>query len=486
MKNFHVKLIVQTGMLAVVLSACGTDSSKKDECKENVDPIAKKNCASAAKDENGGTTGAGESFVLRGSITSAFAVNVDGQDYGDMEEYFTAENARLPEKVKAAGYEGFETRFDAAIGFRDLSVGMTVYVQPKANRGYANRTVVAQNDTFAVVLPAEAAGDVYQVRAVKRIAVVLTKGQEIKSHCWNFSAIDLEVPYAEKDKPIVLDHFKSSLTTYECVQDPGAQSLEIPANSDTPTPYSPNGTLPAGAGGPVAINDGFRGFLKPGIGGDPSKQDPIYQAFGSASMFSDITQGSNPADVIGRWAYYKFDPAGGACESDANLYEDYDCRLMNGATGVVFYENIRAEYLDPHAVWPTSLAEAYKALGCGFVLATDAGPKCGKIDAAIKGKIAPGVGNLFGNGDGISMLGSHGEWHFFKYVADGGFCASDTKISGENNCGVLLDATNKIVFFKNLRPEYLKAGATWPASEADALTSIGCTVVEGESGPICQ
>lgn len=469
-----------------VLGACGVDTSKKDECKANVDPTAKKACASATKDESSGQKVDGESFILRGSITSAFVVNVDGHEYGDMEEYFTAENALLPAMVKDAGYDGFEARFDAAIGFRDLSVGMTVYVQPQANRGYANKTVVAQNETFAVVLPAEAAGDVYQVRAVKRIAVVLTKGQEIKKFCYNFSAIDLEVPYAEKDKPIVLDNFKSSLTTYECVQEPGAQSLEIPANSDTPTPFNPNGSLPAGAGGSVKINDGFRGFLKPGVGGDPSKQDPVYQAFGSASMFSDITQGSNPADVIGRWAYYKYDSAGGACESDANLYEDYDCRLMQGATGIAYFENIRAEYLDQHAVWPTSLAEAYKALGCGFVLATDAGPKCGKIDAAIRGKIAPGTGNLFGNGDGISPLGSHGEWHFFRYVTDGGFCTSDTKVSGDLSCGVLLTSTNKIVFYKNLRPEYLDQAATWPASEADALTSIGCTFTQGTNGPICQ
>ena len=171
-----------------------------------------------------------ESVEFHGAVTSAFSITVDGVRYEDSEDFYTQEVQRLPAKVESAGYTGWTAKFDAVLGFSDLSRDMTVYISPTEKRGYTGKTSVGSDATFRVELPSAASDSSYNVRAVKRVNVVLTKDGEIKKFCYNFSAVDKNVSLNETDKPIVLDTFTSKLTLYACEsqQTDGIQIPEAP------------------------------------------------------------------------------------------------------------------------------------------------------------------------------------------------------------------------------------------------------------------
>jgi hypothetical protein len=313
-------------------------------------------CAAQKQAQKDAAAGMVQDFVIRGSVNSAFALTVDGQDYDDIESYFTAESARLPSKVKDAGYEGYTVRFDAAIGFNDLTQGMTVYIAGKEKRGYQTKTLIAKNDTFAAKLPAEAAGDVYQIKANKRIGIILTKGSEIKKFCYNFAAVDLEVPYEMVDDPIILSNFKSSLTTYECQQDAGSDSLKVPENSDKPTEYTTTKATTA----KVFIHDSLRNQIKPGMTvlalnyilgdidyktGDPGIHDrPVGEMHASEGY-----------QVVG----FNYHETSGICEAEVSTsIATGDCYyIYDWSKTIIYQQGIRLEYLAPGESWP-SLEEA--------------------------------------------------------------------------------------------------------------------------------
>lgn len=273
-------------------------------------------------------------FQLRGSVTSVFEVNVDDKSYPDLESYFSAESANLPAKVLAAGFEGYTARFDAQLGYRDLYIGMYVFVQGANGRGYQSQTIIARDGTFSFSLPSDAAGDTYKIKASKRVSVYIAKGEEVKKFCWNFSATDLDVPYTEKDKPIIISTFKSTLTAYECQQDKGSESLEIPANSEKPKEVQKVEVTAA----PV-INNDYREIIFTG---------GSYWFPGTDSGV--LCPGSSLTTHLIDYSY-----ASGFCEK--KLSDDgKDCSIgigwvtASGAT-VVYQEGIRLEYLKVGAVW---------------------------------------------------------------------------------------------------------------------------------------
>lgn len=154
--------------------------------------------------------------TFNGSVVSAFTITVDGIRYDDSEDFYTQEVMRLPSKVAAAGYSDWNATFDAVLGFNDLARDMMVYIAPTEKRGYSGQAAVGTNAKFLVELPTAARDSSYNVRAVKRVNVLLTRAGETKRFCYNFSAVDKNVPFNEKDKPIVLDTFVSKLTLYAC------------------------------------------------------------------------------------------------------------------------------------------------------------------------------------------------------------------------------------------------------------------------------
>lgn len=166
---------------------------------------------------------------ISGSISGAFDVIVDGEHYNDIEAYYSAEIERLGERVSEAGYEDYSSELDAKLGFKDLTRDMMVYLSPANGRGTAAKAYVNYDDSFFFRLPSMTADGTYRLKAVKRISIVLTKDDEIKKFCFNFSA-QAEVELIEsKAEPIVLTDFESSVTKYSCEQ-AEKSGLDIPSN----------------------------------------------------------------------------------------------------------------------------------------------------------------------------------------------------------------------------------------------------------------
>lgn len=192
--TFHFASLY-TVVSLVLTSACGQDDGS----------------GSASNDQS--DTG---NVTFNGSVVSAFSITVDGVAYEDSEDFYTQEVTRLPDKVAAAGYAGWQASFDAVLGFSDLAHDMMVYIAPTEKRGYSGQSSVDRDASFRVELPAEAQDSSYNVRAVKRVNLILHKDGETKRFCYNFSAVDKNVAFNEQDKPIILDTFVSKLTLYSC------------------------------------------------------------------------------------------------------------------------------------------------------------------------------------------------------------------------------------------------------------------------------
>lgn len=343
-------------IIAATLAACGKE---KDGCS-NSDTSAingKDGCKAETKgiEKDAATV---DQFVLRGSITSAFAVTVDGEAFNDLESFYTTEVGRLPAKVQKQGYAGYDVKFDAAIGFDSLYQGMTVYIQGAEKRGYQARTTVARDGTFAVNMEPDAAGDTYMIRANKRVAVILSKdGETPKKYCYNFSAVDLSVPYAEKDKPIQISSFTSTITALDCVAD-APTGINLPANADAASTQ----TVTEGGAVTTPIIDAARNLIRPGL-----EASNIYTVFGGGPTtyreFGDI---EGPGSAGGWWRLDYFTAASGLCAKDANIYLDTDCRVLIDlrAAGMpmLWADGVRAEYLAPGATFPTE-ADIKKLLG---------------------------------------------------------------------------------------------------------------------------
>ena len=164
-----------------------------------------------------------------GFVGGVFEIEVDGINYADSETYYTEEMNKLPEKLEQAGYVGYEFELDAEVGFEDLWNSMTVYISPTDKQGFQGRSEVNREGAFAITLPAEANDQYYKVKANKRINLILTKGDEVKKTCFNFSAIDKSVPFSDSQKPIVLTEFVTRISAYECTVNAGT-GIEIPEN----------------------------------------------------------------------------------------------------------------------------------------------------------------------------------------------------------------------------------------------------------------
>jgi hypothetical protein len=167
-----------------------------------------------------------------GFVANAFEVTVDGTVYQDLEDFYTQEMDRLPEKVQAAGYDpSYKIDLEAEIGFSDLWNGMQVYLLSTGKQGYQGQAAVGSNGAFTVTLPDAALNDTFKVRANKRIRVVISNGSEQQNLCYNFSAREKSVQLTENSKPIILDSFDTSLTKYDCPASEVGSGLEVPSST---------------------------------------------------------------------------------------------------------------------------------------------------------------------------------------------------------------------------------------------------------------
>jgi hypothetical protein len=172
--------------------------------------------------------------VFSGYVMSAFEIEVDGERYSDMEDFYTKELARLPQKIHAAGYsDASDVRFEAELGISDLWADMRVFVVATGERGYQAESRVADAGKFLVNFPAAATNETYRVRANKRISISFVSESKLLRMCYNFSALDQSVLFSEAEKPIILDKFSSSITAYDCSAQSKTSGLSIPSQQSS-------------------------------------------------------------------------------------------------------------------------------------------------------------------------------------------------------------------------------------------------------------
>lgn len=172
--------------------------------------------------------------IIEGSIISAFQITVDGTTYQDSEDFYSSEIGRLPEKVAAAGYAGWSATFEAVLGFADLTRSMLVYVAPAGNYGYTALSAVSLDGRFRIELPSNGRDDSYNIRAVKRVNILLSKDAQSVKFCYNFSAIEKNLKVSELSKPVILDDFQTRLTKYACSVQEKDAGTTIPVMGQSP------------------------------------------------------------------------------------------------------------------------------------------------------------------------------------------------------------------------------------------------------------
>ena len=172
--------------------------------------------------------------VLKGYVSSAFDITVDGENYKDSEDFYSKEIDTLQTQADAAGYADWALTFDAKIGLDDLRDGMKVFVISSSVKGYAAQVGVDAGGRFNVTFPATENAK-YQIRAVKRINVILKNPDTTATNkkvvwCYNFSANaqDVEMGSATGETPIILNTFTTELTKYEC-SNSQTTGISIPA-----------------------------------------------------------------------------------------------------------------------------------------------------------------------------------------------------------------------------------------------------------------
>jgi hypothetical protein len=163
-----------------------------------------------------------------GYVVSAFAVSVDGEQYADLESFYTKELDRLPARMEKAGYDSsFKFDFDAEVGFSDLYNRMTVYLLAQGSNGYQAKTFVNEQGGFKTFLPKTEMDLDYKIRANKRIRIIVTKDSERKIFCYNFSAKETSAHFNGELSPVILDDFATDITAYDC-QDDNSSGVVIP------------------------------------------------------------------------------------------------------------------------------------------------------------------------------------------------------------------------------------------------------------------
>jgi hypothetical protein len=234
MKSNKAKLFTT---LTVMLTSCGTENDKTDQKSTDGARPASTAEKAPAKDDS-------VSLQFKGYVGGAFPITVDGISYEDSEDFYTRELQNLPEKIRKAGYDkSWKWSFDAVVGFQDLRTNMMVYIAPQEKKGYQGEAPVSYAGGFEIALPQEASDANYMVRAVKRVNVILERGADVVKICYNFSAINLSVPFQEKSKPIILDQFTTRLTAYACESANSSSGIKIP-NIDVPVAPQADTTTP--------------------------------------------------------------------------------------------------------------------------------------------------------------------------------------------------------------------------------------------------
>lgn len=170
-----------------------------------------------------------DSDVTVAGYISPINISVNEVPYRDSEDFYTQELERLEREVKTE-YPDHKLTFDAAVGLRNFKAGMYVFLVASSEYGIASESYVDSSGKFEFRFYDDVIDkkSLYTLRASKRIELRLTDGDDIITWCYNMYA---EKEMALEDNPVILRHFYTSITKYQCSSDDN-QGIEIPEQDD--------------------------------------------------------------------------------------------------------------------------------------------------------------------------------------------------------------------------------------------------------------
>jgi hypothetical protein len=213
------------------LFGCGPQHQEPGSCpdtpfdNDTIDTV--KDCFVSKDDLAKLKSNPSDTVTIRGSVSPAFEVTVNNRSFSDIEAYYSHLDSELPKMIEDAGYSDHTAKLQANLGYSDLTNNMAVFIQTTDTRGYQQKTALDSNGNFTVSVPKDGAGD-YKIKATKRLNVLLYQDDKlVATFCYNFSAVDLSVPFTDREKPVVLKSFTTSLTKYSCEQASNSE-LSVP------------------------------------------------------------------------------------------------------------------------------------------------------------------------------------------------------------------------------------------------------------------
>jgi hypothetical protein len=308
------------------LAGCGDDLFSESDTSSYHQPESEWRTSAAHPQ-----TGLGGRATLSGSVVSAFQITVDDVRYEDSEDFYSQEVERLSQKVGAAGYAGWEARFEAVVGFTDLAQGMKVYVAPTTKNGFSGEVSVGSDGKFRVDLPQLANNNSYKIRAVKRVNVVLSRGGEERKFCYNLSAVEKSVELTATSMPVLLDTFQTQFTLYACEAQSNQAGVQIPAST--------------------GLGSEGRGTATGSGGALTSSQAAILERISVGESAESVVQKwSDPASIVREspWSYYNvpsYDRVWKYLNFPGNSV-DFNCRIFFQGARLVAYDECPASRIN--------------------------------------------------------------------------------------------------------------------------------------------
>jgi hypothetical protein len=204
-----MKSILASTLLALLASSCGSKDGISDAFGGTASDPALQPTATPVPN------------YLRGGITSAFDLTVDGVAYRDSEDFFTQQVRKLPVQLAAAGNDLTDrtVRFTGRMGLADLWKDMVIFVQPISGQGSSGYSAIQANGQFSFLAKGIEPDAQFQIRAVKRIGVEIVKDNAIeKLYCFILSAREQT---AQLNTFVNLNTFDTQLTEYACEANQG-------------------------------------------------------------------------------------------------------------------------------------------------------------------------------------------------------------------------------------------------------------------------
>ena len=167
---------------------------------------------------------------LRGFLTSAFRISIDGVFYENSEEAYTSQLANLLYEIKVAGLAGYSLRYDAQLGLSDMAHNTRVFLQGDRGAGFSTAADVDQSGAFSISIPDGFGADKFEVKTAKRIAITLASpgGRQELKWCFNLFGFAND---ATLDKPVTINTYYTQITSYECL----AEGSVVAAPNPKPT-----------------------------------------------------------------------------------------------------------------------------------------------------------------------------------------------------------------------------------------------------------